>query len=384
MKKQFYRTALLLVFGSALTGASAQNDLSSFLKTGVNDGEKLVNAYASPLLKSMGAGMNAGWFNTAKPHGLGGFDITVAPNVIFAPSSDKSFNVNDLGLQSLRLTSSNNSDGQTATFFGSKPQGPQIGFYTKSPYTQNDTAFITNNLPGGIGTNIFAVPTAQIAVGVGFGTEVLVRFLPQVTIGDVKMNMLGFGIKHDFKQWIPVMKNLPFDLSAMFAYTKMDAELKTNMLTAEPSSSTTYNGNPGKSYSQRAEFNSSAYVFNVLISKKIAMFTPYLGLGYQTATTTLGLKGEYPITDVNTGFEPNNASGTPGYDPNNPNHHPKIVKIQTDPVSVEGTLSGFRATAGFRLKMAVITLHADYTLAQYQVVSAGLGINIQQLVPFKL
>jgi hypothetical protein len=39
--------------------------------------------------------------------------------------------------------------------------------------------------------------------------------------------------------------------------------------------------------------------------------------------------------------------------------------------------SGLRANIGLRIKLAVVTIHADYTRAQYNVVSAGLGISFR-------
>jgi hypothetical protein len=39
--------------------------------------------------------------------------------------------------------------------------------------------------------------------------------------------------------------------------------------------------------------------------------------------------------------------------------------------------SGLRANLGFRLKLGPVTFHADYTRAQYNVVTTGLGISIR-------
>ena len=39
--------------------------------------------------------------------------------------------------------------------------------------------------------------------------------------------------------------------------------------------------------------------------------------------------------------------------------------------------SGLRANIGFRLKLAVVTIHVDYTRAQYNVLSTGLGISFR-------
>ncbi|MES2690140.1 MAG: DUF6588 family protein [Bacteroidota bacterium] len=381
MKKLIYTASFLLIASGLITShVSAQSDMSLFLRTGLNDGNKLLDAYSTPLLKSFGAGLNAGWFNTAKVHGLGGFDITIAPNITFAPKSDQTFDFNTLGLSSqVRLA-----PGQGNTFqsvFGSDKKA-DVELVARYPGSTQDSARRVS-LPGGIGLNLFVVPTAQIAVGIGFGTEIAIRFLPQVGVSDAKIGMFGFAVKHDFKRWIPAIKELPFDLSAMFGYTSMNASVKATSLQADGQSRTTYNPNPGKSYSQETEFTSSAYTFNVLLSKKIAFFTPYLGLGYQAATTTLKLKGEYPVTDINSSFDPT-YGGTGVYDPSVKNHHPQYVNEIKDPISIDGKLSGARATLGFRLKFGPMTFHTDYTFAEYDVASIGLGVNIQALVPFKL
>jgi hypothetical protein len=39
--------------------------------------------------------------------------------------------------------------------------------------------------------------------------------------------------------------------------------------------------------------------------------------------------------------------------------------------------SGLRANIGLRIKFAIITIHADYTRAQYNVYSTGLGISFR-------
>lgn len=379
MKKTIYNVTFLTAIGLVSFGVKAQNNISSILKTGLGDANKLVGAYSTPLLKTLGAGNNAGWFNTAKPHGTLGFDLTIVPTLVLVPSADQSFNVDNLGLNTLKRI-----DGPetSPTFFGSDKQGPIVGI----PYNNgSDTVLYKNTLPAGIGFGAFPVPVAQLAVGVVKNTEIVVRYLPQVDYDQMKMGMIGFGIKHDIKQWIPGMSELPFDLSVMYNYSSFEGQLKIKQLQAEASSSSVYNGDPGRVYNnQKVDIKTTGSAFNLIVSKKIAMFTPYLGLGYQTSTSKLTMKGDFPVTDVNENFEPQNASGTPGYNANNPNHHPLIVRVQQDPIKVEGKLSGFRATGGFRLKMAVITLQADYTFAEYSVVTFGIGVNIQSLVPVKI
>ena len=43
------------------------------------------------MAESFGAGLNNGWYNTAKPHSLGGFDLTFTLNTVMIPNSCKNF-----------------------------------------------------------------------------------------------------------------------------------------------------------------------------------------------------------------------------------------------------------------------------------------------------
>jgi hypothetical protein len=365
--------AAALLFGTA-THAIAQGDAAQLIQGGTADVNKLMNGYASPLLKAFGAGLNGGWYQTAKPHGIGGFDVTVSFNAAFAPTSDLVYSLN--GLQKIKPAAGQ--PNEAPTIFGSNSLGPKVEVIEKSPFTNTDTAITSFNLPSGIGANFFPVPTAQFSVGVGFGTELSLRYMPPIKSGDISIGLIGFGAKHDFKQWIPGMKKLPFDLSAQFGYTKMSAEFKLSNGLKPDSDTNIYNPNPNKAYdNQRIEFNSTAWTANVIISKKLGPFTPYLGVGYQRAVTTLALLGDYPVT------VPNNANdattlGSPSFG------KPAVISEVKDPVNIEGKISGLRANAGFRLKLAILTIHADYTFGQYNVASVGLGLNLQSIVPFKL
>lgn len=365
--------ASLSIFSSA---AFAQSDAGQLVKAGQQDLNTIFNGYMSPLMKSIGAGLNSGWYQTAKPHGIGGFDITVSANVTFAPVADETYSLS--GLKKLSVAPGQKTTAPT--IFGAAKDGPTVEIRETSPITGNDTALTSFNLPQGIGTNIFAVPTAQLCVGVGFGTDVAVRFIPKVSAGDAGIGLFGFAVKHDFKQWIPGMKALPFDLSAMFGYTSLSGDIgfTGNSAITPQNDTNVYNPNPSKRYNnQKIEISSTAWTANVIISKKLGPFTPYLGVGYQNAKTTLAMLGDYPITVPN-----ELANATNPLDPSF--GKPAVISDIKDPVKVEGNLSGLRANVGFRLKLLVLTIHGDYTFGEYNVASVGIGLNLQSIVPFKL
>lgn len=381
MKKNLQKIAIAaLLTGSCFSKVHAQGEL---LKT-VNDAEKLMNAYMNPALKAVGTGLNGGWFNTAKPHGLGGFDLTVCGQMMFIPTSAQTFDAGKLPLQSMRFVNAGEGT-QTPTFLGKDQDGPEVGVYGRVPGATQDSLLASFRLPSGTGFNVFPMATAQLTVGVGFGTEVSIRFFPTTKIDPVEAGVFGFGVKHDFKQWIPVVKDMPFDMSGQFGYTSAKVTVNMDEQKGDPSSEYTYNPDPNKKYdNEKIELATSAWTANIIVSKKLAFFTPYLGLGYQRSNTTLSVKGDYPVTSVNPDFDQTKMSGTPGYNPNDPNSHPKMVVTYTDPIKVTASTGSPRMTVGFRLKLAVVTIHADYTLAEYNMASAGIGINLQSAAPFKL
>ena len=60
-----------------------------FLKAGLSDGMTLMEAYITPFANGFGAAFNSAWYNTAKPHNLGGFDLTLSVSAGMVPDVDK-------------------------------------------------------------------------------------------------------------------------------------------------------------------------------------------------------------------------------------------------------------------------------------------------------
>ena len=384
MKKKILTMTVAIIACFSFTQVKAQTDVALLMRGGVTDANTLLNAYMSPLMKSFGAGLNAGWFQTAKPHGIGGFDVTISINPIMAPTSAQSFDVNNIGLKTLKLT--NPAPTNIApTIFGTSDASkiPSVEMHSTIPDAANpgqtkDTA-MGFKLPPGLGVPYFAVPTAQVSVGVGFGTEVSIRYLPTMAAGDVKIGMFGFAVKHDIKQWIPGIKLMPFDLSAMFAYISMNATMNFGNNSLKPDTGANiYNAPTLPAFNnQKIEFDAKAWTVNVLVSKKLGPLTPYLGLGYQYSSVSFGLKGDYPLTVPNTVANATNSSD-PSY------KKAMVVTSYSNPINITGTNSGLRTTLGIRLKLLILTIHGDYTFAAYNTASVGVGLNVQSLFPPKL
>ena len=333
--KRLILTVFFAVFSFAVL--RAQGDLEQLIKGGVDDANYLAKGYASPILKAFGYGLNQGWYNTAKPHKIGGVDLTVTVSAVYIPSSDLLYKVDNTQLKSIALVTPAN--GNVPTIFG-----PEDTPATPAPVYRNKTTNSTFNGPGGIdpkgtyGINALPVPMAQLGIGLPKGFDLKLRYVPTLNLGDQgKFNMFGIGVMHDVKQYIPGIKNLPFDLSGFVGYTKMKLDVALD------------NTKPD----QHAIFESSATTIQGVISKKIAVLTVYGGLGYNIAKTGLAINGTYT-----------------------PDSSVPAATIK-NPVNFDVSSSGPRATAGMRLKLAVITFHADYTLQKYKTLTVGFGISVR-------
>ena len=343
MIKVLYRFFLCFTMTLAASSAFSQNDLGDALKGSIKDANSLANGYITPIMKVMGTGINAGWNNTAKPHKTLGLDLTFTVSPVFIPSSDKLYEVDNSKLENIQLVSTHdkkspvNGKGFVPTIFGpeTSPKYAYVLSGTKVP----DLTRTFDGPPGidlkkSIGINALPIPMVQLGIGIYKNTDLKFRFYPQQQFGDFKVSLFGIGVLHDVKQWIPGIKNLPFDLSGFVGFTKLKVQMQLD---------------PG----QTGDFEVSGTTIQGLISKKIAVLTVYGGFGYNIAKSSIALKGSYDLDD--------NGS-TPA------------VK---DPLTLSATATGPRVTAGMRLKLAFFTFHGDYTLQKYKTLSVGFGIAIR-------
>lgn len=367
------RLKTMLVFLLIISSVSlAQFDKFDFLKSTASDAGKLVKAYVGPWANAFGAGLNGGWYNTAKPHKLGGFDITGNISVGMVPTSAETFDVSKVGL-STAISVTGNGTSPTIAGPNTNTNSPTLSYNTT--VAGNTYTLASFKMPPGFTVKTIPAPIVQLGIGLPLGTEVKVRYLPKISFnkyGDV--SLWGVGLMHSIMQYIPGNKLLPIDVSVFGAYTKLEANAKLTIApsavdaTATPPvtwSYTTYN--PTTSFnSQYLNLGVEAWNVNAIISANLRIITFYGGLGYSKTNTTVKFKGSFPtpalVATPTPHIEYNDAGVKKGSDFGN--------------ISIDN-FSGLRANIGFRLKFGVFTMHADYTRAQYNVVSAGLGLSFR-------
>ncbi|WP_439184701.1 DUF6588 family protein [Carboxylicivirga taeanensis] len=322
MKK--VRTILSVALIATSSLVYGQGQIVDFLKAGKADANTLAKAYLMPYGEMLGVNLNSGWYNSAKVHKLGGFDFTITASYTTAPGSKKSFDPNTLSLNTVQPAK----DGLAPTMAGSDNQS--MAFNDK---ITNSEVFTIE----GANADIFITPMVQAAVGLPFHTEIMGRFMPKVGYGDFgEAGLWGLGIKHEIKEYIPFVKRVPFlEASVLAAYTDFSADLGVIQ----------DNAYPGK-----LETTSGAFTSRLLIGANIPVLSFYTGIGYGTATSNFDLKGTFDV-------------GPEGELP--------------DPVTLEYTTNGFDFNAGMHIRLGIFSIHGDYSLGEYAVITGGVGINFR-------
>ncbi len=319
MKKYF--SFLLIIFIN--TESFSQTNIAN---EDISDGKSLIEAYLAPFGNSLGASLNNGWYNTAKPHKLGGFDLTFTLNTVLVPQSVTSFNIE----KALNGNNFNSLDNETATFLG----GDDVSVINYSSASGISEDF---EMPKGIDLKAVPLPMLQAGIGLIMGTEVNIRYIPLQDLGSVgEVNLFGIGAKHDILQWIPLADVLPFSVSIQGGFTNLNSTVEIQ--------------------SQDIELNIKATNMNILVSKKFLMLTAYTGIGYNSAVTTFKVNKEYTI-------------GIGG----------NVIQFDSEKLSEFSfeTQNALRATIGMRFQIALLALQANYTFADYPVATIGLGISMR-------
>jgi len=354
MKKLYFPLIVLaLVLGGLNVKAQGTDDgISDLFKGNPGDVNKLLNAYTDPLFKGFGNSLNGGWTNTARTQKFLRFAIRVSASVSIVPDADKSFDLNTLGLANVKPTNA----GQSITpTFGGSSNTPGQSITVSDPAHPNDPNYqYKTQMPAGV-IQYIPAPQIQLTVGLIKNTDVTLRLIPtfQITSDVGSVGMFGLGLKHNFGP--DLSKTLPFDLAAAVGYTKLTyskpLDVRKNDNVAIPG--------------QTLDGNFTGWNYQVILSKRLLFFTPFVSLGYLSSNTNVGLHGSFPFV----------TGATPGVTPGTAN--PTYTNY-TDPISISGSsasTSGTRADVGFQMSLFFLKIYASYSFAAYQSANAGIGLG---------
>lgn len=310
----------------------AQDDLPTQLSRVA--GTNAVN-YLSPLLSSLGADLNSGFYHSADLHDVLGFDVGLKAGVVLVKDQDKIF---DFVLPPqisytyqgvpFKLTAGVDYDGVisgTPTALGENT-GKAVKVKSTSAFVplRGQTIFTT---PGGFNMKYVPLVMPQAAIGLPFGLEVVGRFVPNMTLTNNvgKVNFIGFGLRHSLDQYIPLM---PIDVSIHFMTQKLTiSDMNDNKI-----------------------LGASGTAYGIEVGKSLVLFTVYAGYQIEKSSWTLE---PYSYSDPST-----------------------ATSLKVSGFSVDGQNTS-RFHAGVRLLLLIVNIHADYSFAKQPVIAAGVGISFR-------
>lgn len=345
---------ILLAFTANIT--FSQSNVVEYLKAGTADANKLMEAYLDPFAMGLGDGLNNGWYYTAKTHKRFGFDFSMSVSAVKVPESAQYFDLNELQLSNVALA--NNSESMAPTVSGPENDGPVLRI------KDAENQYGDFNSPPGMGIDIIPVPIIQLGIGLLPYTDVLVRYVPKISFDqedeedeEVEVGMLGFGVKHSFKDWIPGLKHLPFDASLFASYGDISSNTDIDFSLSDfgvDDSSVGYTPDEN----QKMEVQIETFKAGLILSKKVAFITFFGSVGNSRSKTRVDLLGRYPVGVNGSG---NNLS----------------VKEEIDPIKLRFKSSNVSLDAGIRMKMAFFNIFASVNKAEYASLNAGISLSVR-------
>jgi hypothetical protein len=332
---------------------------------GIEDAEVILREYLEPYAHILGADLNAGWYNTARPHQLGGLDVTATVSWAKAPSTALFYDLAELDLNG----SIEADPGTTApTVAGEQDPRPVLSYTQMVDMgggNMQDVEYASFTVPNGAGVDFFPLPMAQLSVGLPFGTDVSVRFVPTVGYRDYgEIGLWGVGGKHSISQWLPIVREMEFlDISVQGGYTKVRSSVHVVM---EPQSIVEVDPYPDYNWvDQNITMNVEGWTVNLIASQTLPVITFYQGIGYASSMVNLLMEGHYPVNTII-------------LDESSPDFGRVSYEIVENPIDLKYTnYNNLRLNAGARIKLGVLTLHYDFTYTLYATHSVGIGISFR-------
>ena len=342
MKKYLFFIAAAM----AISSTKAQ-DIGQIIAGSKDDANKYLNAYMEPFGKGEILNMGRGWTNTARVHKLLGFDLSVSVQGAIVPDDKQSFVFRNADYSTFKLSNTTNTSATIPTFFGNDSQ--QDIRATTTINGKNVTYDFKT--PKGIGNDLKFVPLPIVQVGIGLikHTDLKIRYFPKTKFSDVEVGVFGVGIQHEFSDYLPFIKKIPFlHLSALAAYN-----------TTTSSYNLTGKGLAGSN--QTVDLKLSAFTVQGIASVKFALLEVYTSVGYTTGKADVNMNGSYTVT----------------YDDKSTVPASKYTITAVDPVALSYNNSGIANTWGVRLNLLFLKLYGDYTFANYNGFGAGIAFSFR-------
>lgn len=332
---------ILILFISAIIVNIQAQDLSSNLSMVAG---QYAQSYLQPFIDVYGAGMNSGFFHSARMYSNEDSKFNVSFSIqsmgSFVPSSEKYFSAmyyaatayDTLGQE--YIVNAKATVKNAPTIFGSKTKGTVttemndtivVGGVFYYPVHQTR---VNQTFGGLVSTDVAPLLVPQLDIGTLLGTEMFLRWIPPIRIGSYgTTNFFGVGVRHNFSQYLTA---IPFNLAGGFYYQNFTMDDTT-----------------GKQF-----ISVSAIAANLQFSKSLGLFELYAALQYEASNLNVSYQ-----------YVPSTGSGQ------NSNYRINVN------FNIKGKNS-FRILAGVSYSLGSFYLNTDVDISTISAFTFGIGYNI--------
>lgn len=152
------------------------------------------------------------WVNTPQKANLWDFTLGLHMNTFLVPKSDRSFQLDNQDLNFFQI------EGQDSALTPTALGGDQ---YVTLQGVLGDSDVVLRS-PEGVDREVIIYPYLQGALGIGYGTEAVVKFSPKTTLKNVEYQVYGLGFKHSLSQYFKNVEDKNIHFSVLVAYAMED------------------------------------------------------------------------------------------------------------------------------------------------------------------
>ncbi|MGQ9799926.1 MAG: DUF6588 family protein, partial [Ignavibacterium sp.] len=110
MKKELFLIFFLAILHTANSQVISSTEI---IKSGVNDANKILNAYLKPLEKELCSASGSGFINEINTDNKPKFSINIIMIGSISPKKDRTYDVNNLNLENIKPSDENKTVAQT-------------------------------------------------------------------------------------------------------------------------------------------------------------------------------------------------------------------------------------------------------------------------------
>ena len=315
------------------------------------DANKYIKNYTQPVFKGLMYASGSAWVTSAQPVKPFHVELNISASGAFVPTEFETFKIDSSDYKYLYVDSGPN---EVPTVMGGQSQTHIVIEIPNATHTEKKVfeLYAPDGIKDQLPASVVPAPAIQLSVGLPLGSEVNVRYAPNLTKDGGFFNLFGVGVKHSISQYFPKPKDEDgkkkkrhFNLAVHAAFQKINAGYE----------------DPDPNSDMGVHLSVSTYSLQGIASYDYGLVSLYSAVGYNKGLTSMNVLGTYTFNyDVQD---------------NNGNHIRTDTATLIDPLSLNYNLSGMKVKAGVKLKLLFFQIFADYTIQEFPVATAGLGFK---------